>query len=474
MTGTRLFAGALAALLVPISAAAQQPGLSGYYLNVVTHVAESLLGSAGASDVQRLRVMWNASPGPLRFDAAYEHTLTLRQAGTSVGAQLFTATGTESGGDWLPLDGEIESSERMLWRHRVDRLSVQVDLGASADLIVGRQPVSWATTLFLTPADPFSPFDPADPFREYRGGVDAARFPARLGEDLRPAPRRHQRRKRLEPAGRPGARSRAQQPGHRAYIEATRLRAGLAVEVAPRDLIRDYLLQRVENGNLSRAHESRCVHWLIGLQASDMPPELPQTCSCLQQPPSAGLATPQHPDRGRRGCSPMLAMADRVLALMSGYDAKSMGVVDRHYHAVVERAEWLAWNHLRDGGQLVRVPTYSDCAIQHPAGVEGFDPVRMQVSATVRYALSDSWLLIKGESTRRRRPGLQFPRLAKQLVYGHLRDHFHGKSHCEGCASIKASADGQQGLGSAEVWRRIGTVHHITEVTQSLRSLPVS
>ena len=44
------------------------------------------------------------------------------------------------------------------------------------------------------------------------------------------------------------------------------------------------------NGNLSRPHVSRCVHWLIGSQASEMPPELPQTCSCLQQPPSARLA----------------------------------------------------------------------------------------------------------------------------------------------------------------------------------------
>ena len=165
-----------AALLAPVSAAAQQPGLSGYYLNVFTYLDGSLFTQAGVSDVQRLRFMWNASPGPLRLDAAYEHTLTLRQAGTSVGAQLFTATGTESGSDWLPLDGEIESSERMVWRHRVDRLSVRVDLGANADLVVGRQPVSWATTLFLTPADPFSPFDPADPFREYRAGVDAARL----------------------------------------------------------------------------------------------------------------------------------------------------------------------------------------------------------------------------------------------------------------------------------------------------------
>ena len=44
------------------------------------------------------------------------------------------------------------------------------------------------------------------------------------------------------------ARARAQQPGHRAYIEASKLRAGLEHEADPRELIRDYLVQRVENG----------------------------------------------------------------------------------------------------------------------------------------------------------------------------------------------------------------------------------
>ena len=44
------------------------------------------------------------------------------------------------------------------------------------------------------------------------------------------------------------ARARVEQPGHRAYIEAARLRAGLRLEASPRDLIRDYLLQRVEHG----------------------------------------------------------------------------------------------------------------------------------------------------------------------------------------------------------------------------------
>ena len=178
-SGRRALLGPLGAVLVlglsPVAAVAQRPGLSGYYLNVFTGVASSVLGSKGVSDFQRLRLMWTGSLGPVRLDAAYEHSLTLREAGTP-GAQLFTAAGTASGGDWLSLGGDIKSGDRALWRHRVDRLSLQIDLGNSADLVIGRQPVSWATTLILTPADPFSPFDPADPFREYRVGVDAARL----------------------------------------------------------------------------------------------------------------------------------------------------------------------------------------------------------------------------------------------------------------------------------------------------------
>ena len=162
----------------------------------------------------------------------------------------------------------------------------------------------------------------------------------------------------------------------------------------------------------------------------------------------------------------------RTLTLSASAFPKSMGVVDRHSHAVVDRTEWLAWQRLRDRGQLVRVPTFGDCAIQHPSGVEGFDPRMMQVSAAVRYALADSWLLIKGESTKAKPAKEQFPVLAKRLTYAHLQGHFRGENHCEGCASIKRAADGQPRLGSAEVWRRIGTIHHITEVTRTLRSLP--
>lgn len=153
----------------------------------------------------------------------------------------------------------------------------------------------------------------------------------------------------------------------------------------------------------------------------------------------------------------------------------SMGGIERHSSTRVDRADWTAW---RDGlyarrRELSRLPTFSDCAIQHPRGVEDFDPRTMQVSASVRYALREGWLLIKGESTRRTLPGLQFPILATQLVYGHLRPDFAGVGHCIGCHSIKAAADGAPKFGSLEKWRLLGTIHHLAVVVEQLASLPL-
>ncbi len=178
--GDRSRAVAVALLLLggvaPAPVAAQRPGLSGHYLNVWTRVGSSPLGPSSGSGFQRFRMMWAGDAGPAALDAAYEHTLALREPG-ALGAQFFTAAaGTGSGGDWLELGSDLKAVDGLRWRHRVDRLSLRFDLGDNADLVIGRQPVSWATTLFLTPSDPFSPFDPADPFREYRIGVDAARF----------------------------------------------------------------------------------------------------------------------------------------------------------------------------------------------------------------------------------------------------------------------------------------------------------
>jgi hypothetical protein len=164
----------------------------------------------------------------------------------------------------------------------------------------------------------------------------------------------------------------------------------------------------------------------------------------------------------------------RTLTLSACAFPWSMGGVATRSHDFVERAEWISWrdNLHRRRFELPRLPTFSDCAIQHPTGVEGFDPRTMPVSAAVRYAEDEQWLLIKGESTRRAPPREQFPALATQLVYGHLGPHFAGAMHCEGCRGMKAAADGAPGLGSPEAWRRLGTIHHITTAVKALDSLP--
>ena len=151
----------------------------------------------------------------------------------------------------------------------------------------------------------------------------------------------------------------------------------------------------------------------------------------------------------------------------------SMGVVNRNSSARIQRSEWLAWREslYRQRASLERLPTFSDCVIQHPAGVEGFDPRFMQASATIRYASADDWLLVKGEGTKSNPSRFQFPQLATQLVYGALQSAFVGSPHCAGCKAAKNAADGKDGYGSPEVWRWIGTVHHVTAVVQDLSSL---
>lgn len=157
-------------------AAAQRPDLTAYYLNVGIAVDSGPFNAGSVMDVQRLRVMANEVLGPVELDAAYEHVFTASTGAVAASSSAFAGgIGTaRTGGDWLPLQGTIETGEHAEWRHRVDRLVLRYSAG-DLEVSVGRQPVSWATTLFLTPADPFAPFDPSEPFREYRAGVDAAR-----------------------------------------------------------------------------------------------------------------------------------------------------------------------------------------------------------------------------------------------------------------------------------------------------------
>jgi hypothetical protein len=154
-------------------AAAQIGPLRGYLLNVAGASGSSVLSPGGASDFQRVRLMLGPALGPLHLDVAYEQIFLYQQRPGAAFTALAPGSSGASG-EWLDLDWTLARRGDVLWRHRLDRLNLAVATGAF-EARAGRQAISWATTLLLTPADPFAPFDPSDPFREYRSGIDAAR-----------------------------------------------------------------------------------------------------------------------------------------------------------------------------------------------------------------------------------------------------------------------------------------------------------
>lgn len=150
----------------------------------------------------------------------------------------------------------------------------------------------------------------------------------------------------------------------------------------------------------------------------------------------------------------------RTMTLAASSFPDSMGVVQANNTLLLPRNDWIAWLALK-AQKLPRTPTYGDYAIQHPTGVEGFDPRYMHSAAAIRYTLDKQWYLLKGSSTKITSTTLQFPGLAATLQSS---VHFMGVKHCKGCADVAACAGGAASLGSPEVWRRIGTTHHLAVV----------
>ena len=160
------------------AASAQTLPFSGY----VQTVPLGATAGGALSNFNRFRISAAPDAGPLRFEAAYEHVLTLGQTGTVPGFNLAAVPG---GSEWLDLQWTLTEHEHIVWRHRFDRFNVGFAPAGNLEITAGRQTVSWGTALFLTPSDPFTPFNPVDPFREFRAGVDAARvryYPGPLSE----------------------------------------------------------------------------------------------------------------------------------------------------------------------------------------------------------------------------------------------------------------------------------------------------
>ncbi|MBI3795406.1 MAG: hypothetical protein HY268_00340, partial [Deltaproteobacteria bacterium] len=135
-----------------------------------------------AEDLSRARLMLEGDIGPhVSWAVHYEHFALINPAqGTATGlfaGQQASATGRFS---LLPLDWTIQESGSLLWRHELDRLNVHFSF-AAADLVIGRQAISWGVGRIWTPSDLFVAFSPVAIDREYKAGVDAVSLKLPLG-----------------------------------------------------------------------------------------------------------------------------------------------------------------------------------------------------------------------------------------------------------------------------------------------------
>jgi hypothetical protein len=132
---------------------------------------------------------------------------------------------------------------------------------------------------------------------------------------------------------------------------------------------------------------------------------------------------------------------------------------------VIPRNEWALYKlvavALAKAG--VRIPAFGDYAINHPDMLPK-DMRLLKPSATIRYAIHDAWLIVKGRNVRDYKFG-QYRGLAKSVV-GHAS--FLGTTFSLGGKYISGCANGAESTGNLSTWRWVGTNHHLEKVARDL------
>jgi len=132
--------------------------------------------------------------------------------------------------------------------------------------------------------------------------------------------------------------------------------------------------------------------------------------------------------------------------------------------SIVGRLEWDLWhNILRYYPALLRIPTFGDYGISHPEPSE-VDPRIMRPSASVRYTVERSWLVLKAKNLRDYGYA-QFHDICRELVKRHEysgRDFSWGDRYIDDCARELV------GTGNLTTWRKVGTSHHLVFVLHQL------
>jgi len=134
----------------------------------------------------------------------------------------------------------------------------------------------------------------------------------------------------------------------------------------------------------------------------------------------------------------------------------------------VPRTDWKAWRSLCSR-PLKRSPDFSDYAIQHPDLID-FDPKVMTMSAGLRYAAEEHWVIVKGRGLKKHKAATQMHKLCAKLV---ALPEYKGPDFSIGDKWIKDCAESRATHGNSMVWRRMGTGHHLTLTAHQVANVGV-
>ena len=156
---------------------------SGYIKTLALGLNTSLPGTEDtAEDFTRARLMLDGDVGShMSWAVHYEHFALINPTrGTTTGLFTGQQSVATSRFSLLPLDWTVHESGSLIWGHGLDRLYVRFSV-ATADLVIGRQAISWGVGRIWTPSDLFVAFSPMAIDREFKPGVDAISLKMPLG-----------------------------------------------------------------------------------------------------------------------------------------------------------------------------------------------------------------------------------------------------------------------------------------------------
>jgi hypothetical protein len=153
----------------------------------------------------------------------------------------------------------------------------------------------------------------------------------------------------------------------------------------------------------------------------------------------------------------------RNIVLLGTSMPATLGCIPEGEVGTIPRREWDLWSALTNPNLKVKYrPSYGDYGIQHPKPPQDGG---MGMRANIRYTTKHLTLVARGKGAVVQEGKQQYSELCRHLT---SRSEFAGPEFSWGDGMIQGCADGVVPPGAQDLWRAVGTSHHLRLVTDQL------